>query len=70
MITKRNGGLFMSKTYQVDKVLPIVKNLIEDGYCPKTDNAELDIDCGAGGQCCKDCWYDRLIQVIESGGEC
>lgn len=60
----------MSKTYEVDKVLPIVKSLIEYGYCPKTDNPELDIDCSVGGQCCKDCWYDRLIQVIESGGEC
>lgn len=59
----------MSKKYEVDKVLPIVKDLIENGYCPKTDNPMLDIDCSAGGQCCKDCWYNRLIQIIESGGE-
>ena len=60
----------MSKTYDIDKVLPIVKDLIAEGYCPKDDNPKIDIDCSAGGQCCRDCWYDRLIQVIETGGEC
>jgi hypothetical protein len=61
--------IIMEKLYEVDKVLPIIKELISDGYCPKTDNPNLNIDCDVGGQCCRDCWYDRLIQVVETGGE-
>ena len=56
------------KLYPVNKVLPMVKELIADGYCAKDDNP--DIDCSVGGQCCRDCWYERLIKVIETGREC
>lgn len=54
--------------YDIEKVVKQVEELIEEGYCPKNDNP--DFDCSVGGQCCKDCWHDRLLEIIKTGGNC